>query len=109
MLGTMVSPIPSHPSRLTDPHALSPRSTQALALYHEMGKTGAAPDIITYTNLIALLDRAGGASLDDSERVFREGVKAGVLMNPRLDSMFERDVSTLSYQLVRAAVHYSLQ
>ncbi len=101
--------------------AADPRAAQeALALYAEMtqeggqqqgkggggGGGGIAPDIVTFTVLISLLERHGRRG--DALRVFGEGCARGALMQASLDSLWDRDLSRLSYQLVRAAVDFAL-
>jgi pentatricopeptide repeat protein len=66
-----------------------------------------APDIVTFTVLISILEKHGRHA--EALRVFSDGVRAKVLMTTRLDSLWERDLSRLSYQLVRAAVDYTLR
>jgi hypothetical protein len=93
--------------------AADPRAAEeALALFAEMtqqhGKGGGdiAPDIVTFTVLISLLERH--ARHADALRLFGEGCSRGVLMQASLDSLWDRDLSRLSYQLVRAAVDFAL-
>eukprot|EP00624_Nannochloropsis_granulata_P001210 evm.model.NODE_15584_length_8366_cov_32.369232.1 len=66
-----------------------------------------APDIVTITVLISILEKHGRHA--EALRVFSDGVRANVLMTTRLDSLWERDLSRLSYQLVRAAIDYTLR
>ncbi|KAM3571742.1 hypothetical protein VYU27_006221 [Nannochloropsis oceanica] len=66
-----------------------------------------APDIVTITVLISILEKHGRHV--EALRVFSDGVRANVLMTTRLDSLWERDLSRLSYQLVRAAIDYTLR
>jgi pentatricopeptide repeat protein len=68
--------------------------------------TAIAPDIVTFTVLISLLEKHGRRG--DALRLFADGCARGVLMQASLDSLWERDLSRLSYQLVRAAVDYAL-
>ncbi len=64
------------------------------------------PDIVTFTVLISILEKHGRHA--EALRVFSDGVQAKVLMTTALDSLWERDLSRLSYQLVRAAIEYAL-
>lgn len=88
-------------------------AAEALALYAEMTgeeKKGLGgrivPDIVTFTHVISILARHGRHA--DALVLFSEGCRRKVLMQAALDSLWERDLSRLSYQLVRAAVDFAL-
>jgi hypothetical protein len=81
-------------------------SDDAQEIYDGLRRVKIQPDVVTYTHLLAVMERVGRAG--EALRIFREGVGSGQLMNQRLDSLWERDISRLSYQLVRVAVDYAL-
>ncbi|TFJ80571.1 hypothetical protein NSK_007998 [Nannochloropsis salina CCMP1776] len=64
------------------------------------------PDIVSFTVLISILERHGRHA--QALRVFQDGVRAQVLMTTPLDTLWEKDLSRLSFQLVRAAVDFSV-
>jgi len=70
----------------------------------------ASPDIITLTDCIATLSRAGYTRKMDE--VFRQAVeREGIVLqsNDSLDSMWEVDLSGLPFPIARAACRYLLQ
>ena len=68
----------------------------------------ASPDIITLTDCIATLSRAGYTHKMDE--VFREAVDQGIVLgNNDLDQRWEIDLSGLPFPIARAATRYLLQ
>jgi pentatricopeptide repeat protein len=70
-------------------------------------KDFASPDIITLTDCIATLSRAG--RLGELDQVFEEGVSRGIILrNNTLDLQWETDLSGMSLPVARAAIRYIL-
>ena len=69
----------------------------------------ASPDIITLTDCIATLSRAGHTEQMDA--VFREAVERGIVLgrNNDLDEQWEIDLSGMPFPIARAATRYLLQ
>lgn len=70
----------------------------------------ASPDIITLTDCIATLSRAGYT--EQMDEVFREAVERGIVLgrnNNDLDEQWEIDLSGLPLPIARAAARYLLQ
>jgi len=71
-------------------------------------KDFATPDIITLTDCIATLSRAG--KLQELDQVFQEGVSRGIVLRSNsLDLQWETDLSGMSLPVARAAIRYILQ
>jgi pentatricopeptide repeat protein len=70
-------------------------------------KDFASPDIITLTDCIATLSRAG--KLEELDQVFQEGVSRGIVLRSNgLDLQWETDLSGMSLPVARAAIRYLL-
>lgn len=70
-------------------------------------RSSASPDIITLTDCIATLFRAG--RYDNMDQVFAEAVERGIILRSnRLDSQWETDLSGMSIPVASAASRYIL-
>jgi pentatricopeptide repeat protein len=70
-----------------------------------------SPDIITVTDVLATLVRAGGPSnMQKVDEVFAEAVERGIVLgeNKILDSRYETDLSGMSFPVARACVRFIL-
>jgi pentatricopeptide repeat protein len=70
-----------------------------------------SPDIITVTDVLATLVRAGGPSnMQKVDEVFAEAVERGIVLgeNKMLDSRYETDLSGMSLPVARACVRFIL-
>lgn len=84
----------------------SPESSSSIA----SAKIVASPDIITLTDCIATLSRAGYTKKMD--QVFREAVDRGIVLGRSIDDLDEQweiDLSGLPFPIARAATRYLIQ
>lgn len=80
---------------------------EATRIYEDMVSRGIRPDIITLTNLITVLTKTGRR--DEARDLFSQGVDMGIFLSGgTLDSLWDKDISKLSYQLVKVAAEFCL-
>ena len=91
----------------------SKRDVEVYNLWHEMcqmndSENVVSPDIVTLTEVIATLDKASGkVNRERVDMIFSEAVTRGlVLREDSLDTLFEVDLSSLSFPVARAACRF---